>query len=498
MIPTRRIVICGGGTAGWITANLFAHRWPGMDIALVESPEIGTIGVGEGSTPSLKRFFEVMDIPEADWMPRCNATWKTNIRFAGWSPESGAADYSHPFTTQLDIHTADAFYANCRNRRMGHDVPTAPARFFDNAELARQGKAPLAPHHFPFRMEYGYHFDAALLGEFLRKVAMARGVAHRPARIIDAVLTETGDIASVLTDTGETIAGDLFVDCSGFAALLIEGKLGVGFTGFADNLFNDAAVVLPTAMDRPPPVETLATALSAGWVWQIPLTNRFGNGYVYSTAHSDPDQAEAELRTHLGRLDDPAAARHLRFRVGQRAQHWQGNVLAVGLAQGFIEPLEATAIHLVLNTVEQFMGAWEKGGFTVAEADDFNARLSDRIERVRDYVVAHYKLNTRSDTAYWRDNRDNTHLSDNLLQILDVWFRRGNLAAELDRQAGLSHFGKESWHCLLAGYGTFPPLTAHHRNDVDFHAARGLARFLDGCARNFPMQADALRALATH
>lgn len=496
MTGPRSIVICGGGTAGWITANMFVHRWPAMAITLIESPEIGTIGVGEGSTPSLKRFFEIMGLAEADWMPRCNATWKTNIRFAGWSPESGVADYSHPFTTQVDLHTTDAFYANCRNRRMGHAVPVEPARFFLNAALAEHGKAPLAPDHFPFRIEYGYHFDAALLGDTLREFAVARGVRHVAAHIRDAAVMPDGTISHVLTDRDEAIAGDLFVDCTGFAALLIEGKLGVPFTSFADNLFNDAAVVMPTAMEGAPPVETLATALSAGWAWRIPLTSRFGNGYVYSSAHCSAAAAETELRAHLGTIDDPTPARHLRFRVGQRARHWQGNVLAVGLAQGFIEPLEATAIHLVLNTVEQFMQAWEQGGFTPAQATAFNTNLTDRIERVRDYVVAHYKLNTREDSDYWRANRASAHLSDNLLQILDVWFRRADLAEALDRQAGLSHFGKESWHCLLAGYGTFPGLTAPARDDVDFHAAHGIARLIDGCARNFPLQADALARLA--
>ena len=435
-----------------------------------------------------------MGIAEAEWMPRSNATYKASIRFSGWSPQ-GPADYAHPFTTQVDLHTTDAFINNCRNRRMGRDVPTAPDRFLLNGALAATGKAPVAPANFPFRMAYGYHFDAALLGLFLREQAVARGVVHRAGRVVDAQVTPAGDVSSVITDDGETIPGDLFVDCSGFAGLLIRGKLKVGFESFRDNLFNDSAVVLPTPMDRPPPVETLATALSNGWCWSIPLTNRFGNGYVYSSDHLSANAAEAELRAHLGLGEDAPAARHLRFNVGQLQRHWAGNVLAVGLSQGFIEPLEATALHLVLGTVEMFMNDYERGDFTPRHAGDFNTRIRDRIERVRDYIVAHYKLNTRDDTDYWRQNRANTHLSAPLRHILDVWYRRAALSDALQRQNSLSHFGTESWHCLFAGYGAFPAATGPGGVDVDFHAAQGVDAFLHGCSLNFPDHADVLASM---
>lgn len=493
MTPHRRIVIAGGGTAGWITANLLAHRWPGMTIELIEAPDIATIGVGEGSTPSLKRFFEVLGIAEAEWMPRCHATYKTNIRFLGWSPEAAGA-YSHPFTTQLDLHSTGAFFANCRNRRGGYDVPTAPDRFLLNAVLADAGKAPLAPPSFPFKIDYGYHFDAGLLGAFLREQAVARGVVHRPAKIVAALLHQSGDIAAVRTDRGDAVAGDLFVDCTGFAGLLLQGALGVGFRSFGDNLFNDAAVVIPTAVapDVPPPVETRATALSSGWAWSIPLQHRVGSGYVYSRAHCSDDAAETELRAHLGLLDADVPARQLRFRTGQVERHWHRNTLAVGLAQGFVEPLEATALHLVLNTVEKFMRHYEEGGLTAARAEQFNDTIGAMVERIRDYIVAHYTLNTRHDTAYWIDNRAHDCLSLPLRRILDLWYRHGDLAAELAADPDLSHFSVESWHCLLAGYGIFPPLRTEQRDDVDFHTAEGVAAFLQGCSLNFPPHAEVL------
>ncbi|WP_298090368.1 tryptophan halogenase family protein [uncultured Sphingomonas sp.] len=487
-----RIAILGGGSAGWITANLLAHAWPDAAITLVESPDIATIGVGEGSTPTLRRFFEMIGVAERDWMPRCQATYKAGIRFVGWSPAAPWTDYSHPFTTQIDVHTEGAFVLNCRNRRLGHDVPVQPDDFLLNGVLAAQGRAPIAPAHFPFRMEYGYHFDAGLLGAFLRDLAVTRGVAHRQARVVSATRAADGDLAALVTDGGAMIAADLFVDCSGFAGLLMEKTLGVPWRSFAANLFNDAAVVLPTAMDRAPPVETVSTALTNGWCWTIPLRHRFGNGYVYARDFLSADAAESELRAFLN-VGDAGEARHLTFRVGQLARHWERNCIAVGLAQGFIEPLEATALHLVLNTVEQFVGHFTRGDNTAQHRDAFNATITARIEGVRDYIVAHYKLNTRTDSDYWRANAANMALSDPLRHLLDVWFRRGDLGEELQRQGQLSHFGSLSWHCLLAGYGALPPVSEPARGDVDFHARHGLAAFLEGCSRNFPLQDDYLK-----
>lgn len=481
---SRRFVILGGGTGGWITAHLLERAWPDASITVVESPEIGTIGVGEGSTPSLKRFFEIIGADEADWMPRCGATYKAGIRFVDWSPAAPWRAYRHPFTTQIDVHTEEGFVLNCRNRRLGHDVPVRPDDFLLNGVLSAKGLTPVAPPSFPFRIEYGYHFDAGLLGQYLRELAVARGVVHRPAKVTDVQRAENGDIAALVTDSGDTIAGDLFLDCSGFNGLLIERTLGVPFHSFKDNLFNDAAIVLPTDMTGRPPVETVATALSNGWCWSIPLQHRFGNGYVYARDFQSPDAAETELRRTLG-VSDAVPARHLTFRVGQVARHWERNCIAVGLSQGFIEPLEATALHLVLGTVEQFIRHYREGGCTDRHRAAFNTVAAERMDGVRDYIVAHYKLNTRTDTDYWRANAANEALSDPLLHILDRWFRRGDVGEELARQGQRSHFGNLSWHCLLAGYGAFPPVSEARRDDMDFHAARRVGAFLDGCALNF-------------
>jgi len=495
MLQKHSIVIAGGGTAGWMTACLIAQAWPAVQISLIESPDIGIIGVGEGSTPSLKRFFQTLNIPDSEWMSACNATYKTNIRFINWSTASGNSSYSHPFISQLDTFSEKAFYSNCFSRRMGFEVETSPEKFLFNGYLANAGKAPIVPAHFPFRIEYGYHFDSLLLGQFLRTKALQLGVAHLPLTI-DAVTQEPdGRIKQLICNDGRTVSADLFVDCTGFSSVLMQQTLAVPFESFASNLFNDSAVVLPTAALTDLPVETKATALSSGWAWQIPLQHRTGNGYVYSSAFISADQAELELRTQLGLLDSAVQARHLKMKVGQLQQHWYKNCLAVGLSQGFIEPLEATALHLVQTAVETFIDQYQFSAATPLQQQQYNQLISGRFERVRDYIVAHYKLNSRDDSHYWRANRANTELSDSLLQILDCWYRKNDLDQEIKRQQLSSHFGTSSWHCLLSGYGVYPALVTTQSGLTqrpDPFQDLQLEAFFSACLLNFMPQHELL------
>lgn len=496
----KHIVILGGGTAGWMAANLFANQWATdkVRVTLVESPEIGIVGVGEGSTPTLKRFFEMLNISESEWMPKCNATYKVNIRFTGWSPASGVDSYSHPFISQTDTFTQKAFFVNSRTRRMGLDTHVKPEDFLLNGMLAQQGKGPVAPENFPFKVEYGYHFDSHLLGEFLSEHGKKLGVDHVQAKITEVKTHANGDIATLISDSGLLFDADFYVDCTGFASVLMQKTLGVKFNSYKSNLFNDAAVVMATTMSNQSiPVETLSTALSNGWAWKIPLTNRFGNGYVYSSDFISADQAEHELREHLGTLDDVQSCRHLNMRVGQLEQHWANNCLGLGLSQGFIEPLEATALHLVQVCIEMFITEFEKGQFSGKHRDEFNQMISERFERVRDYIVAHYKVNTRDDSDYWRANRDNQHLSDSLLQILSVWYKREDLGVEIDRQQLNSHFNAISWHCLLSGYGAFPPLAANQPGKGDLYREQNIAEFNQRCALNFASHQANLDQLKT-
>ena len=492
-----RVVILGGGTAGWMTACLMARAWPRAAVTLVEAPDIPIVGVGEGSTPQLRAFFRLLGLDEAEWMPRCHATYKAGIGFEGWSEAPGSERYFHPFASTLDVHTEPRFHYNALARRRGADVDVHPDRFFLNARLAAERRAPLPAETFPFDASYGYHFDAHLVGEVLRDHAVARGVTHRRAKVEHVAVSETGEVEHLALGDGEHLTADLFVDCSGFRSVIAQQALGVRFVPFAENLFNDAAVVLPTP---PAPddtdAQTLSTALSNGWAWRIPLRNRHGNGYVYSSRYCSADEAETELRTHLGLLDDPTPARHLKMKVGRVETSWTGNCLAVGLSQGFVEPLEATALHVVQATVEGFMRAFEDGGFTPAHRDAFNGDITRRIEGIRDYLVAHYRLNRRTDTDYWRDNAGHDRLSDSLKALMTCWFTGGDLVEEIERQGIADIYSPASWTCLFAGYGLFPD-AARLRPAADAVDLPQLDDFLHRSAQNFPDHRAALTAQAS-
>lgn len=495
----RSILILGGGTAGWMAACLLNHHWgkAGTRIALIESSDIGIIGVGEGSTPQLKAFFDSLGIEEREWMPRCNATFKTGIEFSGWSDKPGFESYFHPFPTELDDRTAPQFFYQSRARRTGRDVHAHPDRFFLPAALARQCKAPLAPPSFPFVTSYGYHFDAQLVGAYLREVATRRGIEHIDAKIASVELGEAGEVATLVADDGRRFESDFFVDASGFRALIIEGALGEPHRPFAANLFNDSAVVTPTPLPAGGPgVCTRASARSAGWIWHIPLTGRIGNGYVYSSRFIDDDAAAAELRTHLGLAED-APVRHLKMRVGRVERSWVRNCLAVGLAQGFVEPLEATALHVVLATVEGFIGAVDRDGMTPQARAGFNDRIARRFEGIRDYIVCHYRTAQRRDTEYWRSATSMESLSDSLQGIITAWFTGAPLEEEVARQGIEGYYNAISWHCLLAGYGNFPDpgRLRPPGGDIALVDMARIDRFIAGCAMNFPPHAEALERL---
>jgi tryptophan 6-halogenase len=453
-----KFVILGGGTAGWMAACLIAKAWPEHTVTVIESPEIGIIGVGEGSTPQLRTFFASLGIAESDWMPKCNATYKNGIHFHGWSQRPGYHSYFHPFQTMLDPHTAPQFFFHTRARRTGRDVWAHPDRFFLSARLAAERRGPIPDDRFPFDIAYGYHFDAHLVGAVLRDHAVATlGVRHLALTVKHVALDQAGGVDHLIADDDIRIDGDFFVDCSGFRSTILQAAMGEPFRSFASNLFNDAAVAMPTPNDAGTlPCETRATALDAGWAWRIPLTERAGNGYVYASSYKSVDQAETELRTHLGMLDSDTPARHLKMKVGRVERSWVKNCLAVGLSQGFIEPLEATALHIVQATVEGFIEAFAKGRLTNEHEANFNQVIGARYDGIRDYIVAHYRMNGRTDTDYWRANAANENLSDSLKSIMTCWFTGADLVEEIARQDIGRYYPALSWHCLLAGYGVYP------------------------------------------
>jgi 2-polyprenyl-6-methoxyphenol hydroxylase-like FAD-dependent oxidoreductase len=492
--PPNSVIILGGGTAGWMTANLLHRRWGelGTSVSLIESKDIGIIGVGEGSTPQLKAFFDEIGLAEAEWMPRCNATYKAGIEFEGWSERPGFERYFHPFGSEVDVFTQPKFFYATRARRTGRDVPAHPDPFFLSTRIAREARAPISPPNFPFAASYGYHFDAHLIGALLREVGTRRGIEHIEARIASVELNDRGEVAALVADDGRRFEAEFFVDASGFRAAIIEGALGEPHRPFGENLFNDGAVVAPTP-HRTGPIQpcTRSIAKSAGWIWHIPLIDRVGNGYVYSSRYIDEEDAAAELRAHLG-LPPDAEVRHLRMKCGRIERSWVRNCLAVGLAQGFLEPLEATALHIVLATVKGFLDAWEK-----EDRAGFNDTIGRRYEGIRDYLVCHYRTALRRDTDYWRDAARMDALSDSLKGVITAWFTGADLRQEVIEQGIGGYYGPMSWHCMLAGYGNFPDDSKLKPPGPDIAPIdmAEVERFVSGCAMNFPMLTDALGGL---
>lgn len=430
-------------------------------------------------------------------MPECNATYKVGITFKDWSTKPGFTEYVHPFLAEPDHFTVPGFFHNSFLRRKGVDLEGHPDHFFLATEMIKQKLAPIVPEHFPFEIAYGYHFDSGLLGKYLARHAQKKGVKYKTANVTDAVLDAQGNIDVLKTAEGETLKADLYVDCSGFRGQLIQQALKVPFISCADSLFNDSAVVFATEQEGDFGPHTISTALKYGWAWKIPLTNRNGNGYVYSSRFVDDDKAETEFREHLGLLDSDVEARRLKFKVGRVAQHWAKNCLAVGLSQGFIEPLEATALDMVQETVTRFIEAYNNGDGTDRYRDDFNNRISARFDAVRDYIVCHYRISSRRDTDYWVANGNNENISPSLRSILMSWMAGKNITDELLEQKLDVYFPNVSWNCLLTGKGIYPTQDQLRPGNELAHKYKmeDVREFIRRCALNFNSHEEQLRLL---
>lgn len=461
---TKRIVIVGGGTAGWLSAAYLARALPGpphvggWTITLVESAEIPTIGVGEGSFPTLRSTIATLGRSEAEFMRASDATFKQGVRFAGWAggatPGHTSDDYFHPFNLPLggDAPGLLPFWLDSARdpaRPAYADAVTAQER------VIRAGKGPKRAQDADFGgpMNYAYHFDAAKLALWLRDVAAAHGVERVEATIAAVDRTAGGDIASLTPLEGEPIAGDFFLDCSGFRALLIGETLDAPFHDVGDVLFNDRAVAMqvPTQADAPIAPFTLATAHDAGWIWDIGLSTRRGTGCVYSSRHMSDDAAQAAIRKYNG-VDLPT--RLLRFRTGYRTQQWIGNTVAIGLSAGFFEPLELTGIMLVevaaRMLADMLAGPLDQAALAGA-ARSFNRQMTARFAATVEFLKLHYCVSQRRDTPYWRDNADPASWPEGLRDKLAQW--RHRLPSRFDFVIDHETFLPPSWAFILHGLG---------------------------------------------
>lgn len=469
----KKVVIAGGGTAGWMSATLLQYSWPEAQITLVESQNIGTIGVGEGSTPYLKQFFKKLNIAEYEWMPLCNATYKSGIEFPNWSETPGYKSYFHPFFSPLDIETGDLFFKLAKAQKRGVSSNAHPDFYFVNTQIAQKCKAPISENYQNLDIDYGYHFDAGLLASFLKQRCLKLGLVNVIDDITSVEVSTNGDISGLNTKKSGRLSADLFVDCTGFNGLLIQKALNVKFISFKDNLFNDSAVAIQTPKDSQSPIRTstCSTALSSGWAWQIPLANRYGNGYVYSSEFINAEQAEHELKEHLNiSHQQNIQVKHLKMKVGRVEKHWYRNCLAVGLSQGFIEPLEATALMLVQFTLEEFIKEYTVNQKQIHQQKLINDKVNHMIEGVRDYIVTHYKVNSKSSSQYWMKCREHTHISDNLSALLDAWSDPKLFEEELEKQQDSLAYLRPSWYVILAGMGLFPEQALIQNNSATHHS----------------------------
>lgn len=447
----RRIVIAGGGTSGWMTAAALARFLEaGWTITLVESEEIGTIGVGEATIPMVRNFNQALGIDEAEFLAATQGTFKLGIAFEGW----GGFDqsYLHAFGLVgrgLGLLPFQHYWLRARAQGTAgplgdyvlNAVAAADNRF---AHVQRPPGSPLPP------MPYAYHFDASLYAVFLRRFAEARGVVRREGRIVEVQRDgASGDVAALQLADGSTVAGDLFIDCSGFRSLLLGETLGVGYQDWSQWLGCDRAVAVPCARVEPLTPYTRSIAQPAGWRWRIPLQHRTGNGHVFSSAHISEDEATQRL---LEQIDGEALAdpRVIRFQSGRRERFWERNVVAIGLASGFIEPLESTAIHLVQTAINRLLDFLPNGPVKDADRDSFNRMAVFEIEKIRDFVILHYAANGRHGEPFW-DRVRTMELPDALAQRIAMFRASGRIMREHDEL-----FDVPGWVQVMIGQGIEP------------------------------------------
>ena len=444
----RRIVIVGGGTAGWMCAAALSHslRSAGHTITLIESDAIGTVGVGEATVPSIREFNRLLRIDEDAFLRATRGTVKLGIEFEGWG---GAGQrYFHPFGYfGVDMAGAGFHHYWLRHRAAGGNPD--PWLYNLEAQAAAAGRfsreTPLGA------VNHAFHFDAGLYARFLRGEAEGRGVQRIEGEIVTVAQDgESGSVTAVTIRSGEQVQGDFFIDCSGFRGLLIEGALKTGYVDWSHWLPCDSAVAVPCSrVDGPMMPYTRATAREAGWQWRIPLQHRTGNGYVYCSRHLADDRAEELL---IERLDGTqlAPANRLRFTAGHRRLAWNRNVVALGLAGGFLEPLESTSIHLIQTAIVRLLGLFPRRAIDPRVVGRFNAETAHEYELLRDFVLAHYAASSGLDTPFWREVRE-TPPPESLAARLDAFRASGSILNEPTEL-----FGPTNWFAILWGQGLRP------------------------------------------
>jgi len=472
---TQRIVVVGGGTAGWMTAAALGRFClPGMSVTLVESDEIGIVGVGEATIPSIALFNQSLGIDEAEFLAATGGTYKLGIAFDGWGKPAEA--YVHAFGlvgSALGVVPFHHYWL--RGQKLGiakalghyilHTIAIAGNRF---AHVQRPPGSVQPP------LPYAYHFDASLYAKFLRGFAEKRGVVRQEGKIVAVERnSENGDVAAVLLANGTRVAGDLFIDCSGFRGLLIEQELETGFEDWSEWLQCDRAIAVPCTRVEPLMPLTRVIARKAGWQWRIPLQHRIGNGHVFSSRRMSEDEATTILLTNL---DGEAMAepRTIRFVPGIRRKSWVRNVVAIGLSSGFIEPLESTSIHVIQTAINRLLELLPAGEVSEATREDFNSRTRLEMERIRDFIILHYHANQREGEAFWDELRAMA-VPETLQHKMDLFSASARVTASFDEL-----FDARAWIQVFIGQNIIPKT---YHPIADLLPEPRLKEFLDGLER---------------
>ena len=520
MTPLRKVVIVGGGTAGWMAAAMLAKLSKNsLAIELVESEDIGTIGVGEATIPAIKKFNHLLELDETDFIRSTQATFKLGIEFTDWGQVGSS--YIHGFGKigqDLGWLRMHQYWQKLRGTGKVSDVfadySINTAAAYANKFLRARPDMKASPLN---DIAYAYHFDAGLYAQYLRRYAENLGVKRTEGRIIKVNQRATdGFIEGVVLENGAAVEGELFIDCSGMQALLIEQTLGAGFEDWSHWLPCDRAVAVPCAHMRSEAAQaprissggqsplpeaitsgsltpyTRSIARPAGWQWRIPLQHRIGNGHVFSSRFMSDDEATAILMDNLDgeALADP---RIIRFRTGKRRKVWDKNVVAVGLSSGFMEPLESTSIQLVQSVVMRLIAFFPDAGFAPAQRDSFNALVDEEYRDIRDFLIAHYKLTTRDDTPMWRQCRD-MDIPELLRKRLALWRVAGRFFKK-----GEELFADESWIQVLIGQGLIPesydPFVDLRSEDEIIKYLNDISRVIEKCVTAMPTHADYIEAV---
>jgi tryptophan 7-halogenase len=454
------ITIVGGGTAGWLTAAFLQNQLPhtvgcAVEITLIEAEDIPTVGVGEATIPSIRQTLSACGIDEHVFLKECGATFKQGIEFINWRSDPGQSvdnSYFHPFGEQIMVAGQDATW---QWLQLPPDQRGAYAEQFSvQSEIAKAGHCPKSFSDAPYdgALAYAYHLDAGKLAQFLKTMAKGRGIQHKVQKVVE-IVRAGDDIAAIHLDSGERIEADLFIDCTGFAARLINSDKQNGFNSLSDTLFVDRAVVTRVENESLADVigYTKSTAQTAGWIWDIALQDRRGVGHVYSSRYSDDDAAKAELAAYVGTPVEALETRRLDMRIGYHDQQWRGNCVAIGLSSGFLEPLESTGIYLIEMAnwaMLEYVPRYLSGANPQAS---YNRILHNHYINIADFLKMHYCLSKRRDSAFWRDNCDPATIPQSLQDYLATW--KAAVPSVYDFSSTTQCFSATNYKFVLFGMG---------------------------------------------